>query len=353
LFFKNYLKEMLLFLTNLLSLTVSQDDLSLTSCKLLEDPVEMLKCEVEELQESNNQLKLYMEEMETANRFKIKQLEMLIEEGKKSDNIQNHVLRKVSKMTTGLSSRCNSHDCGPCACYTDYQLSKKHYCNCEHLEPMRDCLAFRDAGYNTSGLYIVHMNNIKTVEVFCDQETDDGGWTVFQRRMNGKTNFYRDWISYKEGFGNPQREFWLGNDNIYLLTYQAEYPAGSEMRVDLEDWSHTQHYAKYQTFSIDNEEQKYKLYITGFSGDVGDSLAYHNGHMFTTYDSDNDINGGNCASTFRGAWWYQSCHHSNLNGEYRWFGDEVEGARGVIWSHCRGAHDCSMKSVEMKVRRKL
>jgi len=342
----------MLFLIYLLSFAVSQNDASLSSCKLLQDPIEMLKCEVEVLLKRSNHLELSLEEMETANRFQNKQLELLVKEGETSDVVQNQILRKVSKITAGLSSRCNSHACGPCACYTDYQLSKKYYCNCEHLEPMRDCLEFRDSGFNISGLYNVHMNNYKTVEVFCDQEADGGGWTVFQRRLNGETNFYRDWMSYKEGFGNPQREFWLGNDDIYLLTYQAEYPAGSELRVDMEDWTHQQHYAKYETFSIDNEEQKYELHITGFSGDVGDSLGNHNGHMFSTYDADNDAyTTGDCADMYRGAWWYTSCHSSNLNGEYRWFGETVPYARGVIWRHYKDYY-YSMKSTEMKVRRK-
>jgi len=343
---------MFLFLIGLLTVTQSHDDdESMSICKLLEDPIEILECEVEELLKRNNQLKLSMEDMETSSNFEIKQLKMSIEEGKKSENIQNQVLRKVSKMTAGLSSRCNQDSCGPCACYTDYQLSKKYYCNCEHLEPMRDCLAFRDAGYNISGLYLVHMKNTKTVEVFCDQETDNGGWTVFQRRLNGRTNFYRDWTSYKEGFGNPQREFWLGNDNIYLLTWQAEWPEGSELRIDMEDWSHKNHYAQYQKFSVGTEEEKYKLQVTGYSGDVGDSLATHNGNMFSTYDADNDVLEGNCADLFRGAWWYNSCHHSNLNGEYRLYGETVPFARGVIWYHYKD-HYYSMKFAEMKVRRK-
>jgi len=342
---------MFLFSIVLLTQTFSHDDESLSICKLFEDPIEMLKCEVEELQGRYNQLTLSMGEMETSNNFQIQQLEMSIEEGKTSEDIQNQLLRKMSKFSAGLSSRCSQHACGPCACYTDYQLDKNYYCNCEHLEPMRDCLEFRDAGYNISGLYLVHMKKTKTVEVFCDQETDNGGWTVFQRRLNGRTNFYRDWISYKEGFGNPQREFWLGNDNIYLLTWQAEWPEGSELRVDLKDWSHKNHYAKYQKFSIDKEEQKYKLLVTGYSGDVGDSLGGHNGKMFSTYDADSDTSGSNCASTYRGAWWYSSCHSSNLNGEYRLYGEEVPYARGVIWKAYKDYY-YSMKFTEMKVRRK-
>merc|ERR1719376_1436269 len=110
------------------------------------------------------------------------------------------------------------------------------------------------------------------------------------------------------------------------------------------------HFAKYNTFLIDNEWQNYKLHVNGFSGDVGDSLTGHNGHKFSTYDADNDSSGSNCAITYRGAWWYSSCHSSNLNGEYRWVGESVPYARGIIWYHYKGYH-YSMKSAEMKIRR--
>jgi len=303
----------------LLTLAMCIDGASATSCNLLGDPIEVLNCKVEDLL--------------------------------KSDMIQNQVLEKVPKMNAGRSS-CSHNACGPCACQTDYQLRKNYYCNCEHLEPMRDCLEFRNKGYNISGLYVIHMKTTKTVEVYCDQDTDDGGWTVFQRRLNGKTNFYRDWISYKEGFGNPQREFWWGNDNIYLLTYQAEYPGGSELRVDMEDWSRNKAFAKYKTFSIDNEERKYELYVDGYVGDAGDSLGFQNGQMFSTYDADNDEDGSACTIRHGGAWWYKNCMLSELNGEYFWYGEKVTTWNGVLWNTWKGK-DYSLKAAEMKVRRKL
>ena len=33
---------------------------------------------------------------------------------------------------------------------------------------------------------------------------------VFQRRMDGTVDFYRKWETYSRGFGNPEKEFWLG-----------------------------------------------------------------------------------------------------------------------------------------------
>jgi len=48
------------------------------------------------------------------------------------------------------------------------------------------------------------------------------GYTVIQRRQNGRENFSRDWEDYKNGFGDQQRDFWLGNENIHLVTTQGK-----------------------------------------------------------------------------------------------------------------------------------
>ena len=69
---------------------------------------------------------------------------------------------------------------------------------------------------------------------------------------------------------------------------------------------------------------------------------------FSTYDMDNDIYAANCAVAYKGAWWYKTCHHSNLNGQYL-FGHHDSGADGVNWYSWRGYH-YSLKTVIMMIR---
>ena len=71
--------------------------------------------------------------------------------------------------------------------------------------------------------------------------------------------------------------------------------------------------------------------------------------QFSTKDADNDVSIGDCASMYQGAWWYNTCHFSNLNGHY-FHEDETAGlATGVVWL-CWGGYYDSLRRVTMKVR---
>lgn len=48
----------------------------------------------------------------------------------------------------------------------------------------------------------------------------------------------------------------------------------------------------------------------------GDSMAYHNGRSFSTFDKDTDSAITNCALSYKGAFWYKNCHRVNLMGRY-------------------------------------
>ena len=179
-------------------------------------------------------------------------------------------------------------------------------------------------------------------------ETDGGGWTVFQRRQDGSVDFYKYWTDYENGFGNLNGEFWLGLGKINRLTKEQS----NSLRVDLGDFDGNSRYAQYSTFSVGNSTTEYTLTVGGYFGTAGDSLnynMYHNAMKFTTRDNDNSNATVNCAQLYVGAWWFDSCFYSHLNGLY-YHNPAITFANGIIWGHWKG-NRYSLKFTEMKTRR--
>ncbi|XP_039265138.2 microfibril-associated glycoprotein 4-like isoform X1 [Styela clava] len=195
------------------------------------------------------------------------------------------------------------------------------------------------------GVYDIFRNN-KRYEVYCDLTTDDGGWIVFQRRQDGSENFYRTWNDYAKGFGNKTGEFWLGLDALHALTLNGEY----ELRIDLLDKEGNTAYAKYSTFSVGGKSTNYAMNVGSYSGSAGDSMAYHNGMPFSTRDQDNDKWSLHCGDFTRGGWWFKSCMHSHLNGNYNGEGDSRAGPAGLYWHHWKGSGH-SLGGTEMMFRK--
>lgn len=209
----------------------------------------------------------------------------------------------------------------------------------------RSCKELLTRGHFLTGWYTIYLPDCRPLTVLCDMDTDGGGWTVFQRRIDGSVDFFRDWTSYKQGFGSQLGDFWLGNDNIHALTAQGT----SELRVDLTDFDGKHDFAKYSSFRIEGETEKYKLILGNFlGGGAGDSLTTHNNNFFSTKDQDNDLSSSNCAVDYQGAWWYAGCHNSNLNGLYLG-GPHNSFANGINWLSWRG-YNYSYKVSEMKLR---
>ena len=187
-------------------------------------------------------------------------------------------------------------------------------------------------------------------------ETDGGGWTVFQRRMDGTQNFFGTEFNYINGFGEFDREFWLNLNNIHRLTMLSG--VNTTLRVDLDDFDGNTRFAKYSTFQILNAATEYRLVVMGYSGDAGDSLSSDDGQAFITPEL--------VSSRFQ-AWWRNtslsdqeirrlessgSQHFANLNGRrYHRSGQQINSILdGVYWSSWRGLF-YSLKFTEMKLRR--
>lgn len=228
---------------------------------------------------------------------------------------------------------------------TQFSLQFLQHIPCQVSQP-KSCLEILKSGSKESGLYSLFPGG-HAIQVYCDQETDNGGWTVFQRRQDGSVDFYRNWEAYKIGFGNPTGEFWLGNDNLHrLLTVKSRY----ELRVDLGDFDDNTVFAKYSRFKVGPESSNYRLTVGGYSGDAGDSLYYHNAQMFSTKDRDNDEWSTSCSQRCSGAWWYQSCKYANLNGLYNTDRRSYD-SKNINWNNWKSSYPLQFS--EMKFRERV
>ncbi|KAK2182475.1 hypothetical protein NP493_351g01015 [Ridgeia piscesae] len=212
-----------------------------------------------------------------------------------------------------------------------YSVSKRWF-------PPRDCYDLLRDGNNVSGVYEVYLVKArKFVRVFCNMDSDNGGWMVFQRRQDGSVDFYRDWADYKEGFGDIAGEFWLGNDYLNDITSQAQYV----LRIEMEDFMNETRQAVYSHFAVASESNKYKLTLGTYSGNAA-------GHSFSTKNRDNDAYSDHCSQMFKAGWWYNQCFRANLNGLYLRGRHTVYG-EGIEWHPWHG-YFYSLKKVTMKLR---
>ena len=105
---------------------------------------------------------------------------------------------------------------------------------------------------------------------------------IFQPFLNLTSNINHDIVIFKCLSGNILISA-LTNDN------STKY----ELAIDMEDWSANRRFARYRSFRLGNEIDKFRLYHQNlYYGNAGDSLHSHNGLPFSTFDVDNDNRDG-------------------------------------------------------------
>ena len=186
-----------------------------------------------------------------------------------------------------------------------------------------DCKELYESGIEQSGAFFIQPSENAKFKAYCDMETDGGGWTVIQRRVDGTTDFHRNWHDYKHGFGDAMKNFWIGLENMHALAAPGK---GETLRIELKHWLHanTKYYAKYGSFQIADESNGYRLDVANYTGNAGDAFDSEmspvgtacSGMKFSTFDNDNDKKTSNCAVEFTGGWWFNRCHNCHLNGLY-------------------------------------
>ena len=135
----------------------------------------------------------------------------------------------------------------------------------------KTCAEIYKSGERRDGVYTIKPDNLSAFDVFCDQTTAGGGWTVLQKRQDGSVDFYLNWSDYKHGFGNMSGELWLALDKIHRLTSDNN----NMLRVDLEDFQGNTRYAEYNMFGVMSENDKYKLTLGSYSGNLVVVLRRH------------------------------------------------------------------------------
>jgi len=180
----------------------------------------------------------------------------------------------------------------------------------------------------------------------CHLKFEEGEWVKFQQRgqyKNPQYYFAREMKEYVDGFGDPSKEFWLGLDKIVSLTNN-----GAELLVELETFEGEKVFARYSSFKVDGPE--YRIHVSGYSGNAGDTMKIDDGMAFSTRDSDKDLWGQDCSSTRgHGGWWFNGCGLANLNGMN--LGNSKSGYNGILW-YLYAKDNRSFKSTKMMLRKK-
>eukprot|EP00111_Clytia_hemisphaerica_P016620 TCONS_00049268-protein len=137
---------------------------------------------------------------------------------------------------------------------------------------------------------------------------------AFTYRMDGVKTFVRFFEKYKEGFGKPPEDYYLGNENLHQLTKSGEYEL--YYLTDARDTPTTYH-GWYGQFSVSDEADFYRLSIGDFREGTN-TLAISDSMQFSAHEVGKDKAGAFCALNRQGGFWYNACGsmfpHSKANG---------------------------------------
>ncbi|XP_023032089.2 angiopoietin-related protein 7-like [Drosophila willistoni] len=272
----------------------------------------------------------------------IKDLESKTKESKEYQTRENISSNKIGELNSKISSLKKSlEESETQLTDSNHLLERQLNQTAQNLIECREKLPKTSCKGLSSGIHKIEIAGLDPISALCEGDIEGGGWLVIHKRFDGSVDFNRTWTEYRNGFGNKEGEFFIGLDNLHLITNSQTY----ELYVQLGYHDGTFRFASYDNFTIGNETTKYKLEsLGGFKGTAIDVMKVNLNQAFSSFDQDNDQWGGNCAQ-WCGAWWHRYCSDAHLNGKY--FNREVDDYSSMSWWM-----SISLKSVQMLIRPK-
>ncbi|XP_017558892.1 angiopoietin-related protein 3-like [Pygocentrus nattereri] len=188
----------------------------------------------------------------------------------------------------------------------------------------RDCGEVFSTGENTSGLYAIKPNQSEPFLVYCEF-TQEGAFTVIQRRHDGSVNFNLSWQSYEDGFGDFRSEFWLGLTKILSIARQGD----SLLRLQMEDWKQEKKSTEFQ-YNLEGPDSNYTIHLK-LVHPTRDT-DFH-AVRFSTKDHNDGYHDESCVRDYTGGWWFSACGDINPNGRCI---QSRPRRKGIQWKHNKG-----------------
>ncbi|KAL7876619.1 hypothetical protein AOLI_G00115820 [Acnodon oligacanthus] len=188
----------------------------------------------------------------------------------------------------------------------------------------RDCGEVFSTGENTSGLYAIKPNQSEPFLVYCEF-TQEGAFTVIQRRHDGSVNFNLSWQSYEDGFGDFRSEFWLGLKKIFAIARQGD----SLLRLQMEDWKQEKQSTEFQ-YNLEGPDSNYTIHLK--TVDPTPDTDFH-AVRFSTKDHNDGYDDESCVRDYTGGWWFGACDEINPNGRCI---QSRPRRKGTQWKHNKG-----------------
>ncbi|RXN27684.1 angiopoietin-related 3-like protein [Labeo rohita] len=190
-----------------------------------------------------------------------------------------------------------------------------------------DCGDVFSRGQKSSGLYAIKPHESQPFLVNCEF-TEEGVFTVIQRRHDGSVDFDQSWEKYEDGFGDFSSEFWLGLKKIYAVARKGH----SLLHFQIEDWRREMHFMLYQ-YILEDAASNYTIHVKLQSAESSSAVDEHTGFRFSTKDHNDGNHDSNCAQDYTGGWWFSICGDINLNGKCI---QSRPRKKGVHWKPGRG-----------------